>query len=258
MMAHSHLDSGKLIRASSFVSTGFFTALAAVLTLHAPALSQETKKNLPAGFEQQVIDVILRNPQVLIRSVEQYQEQLKQAQQERIDRVAQSLQTDAARYSKESPVFGRASAKTQLYVFADFQCPYCAQVRGVLQDFVTSYPDVSLVYKHYPIVSIHPEAMDAALAAWAAQQQGAFWPYHDILYSNQSNINEKLLLQAAQELKLDLEQFNRDRNSSEALSAIKADMQLADSLGISGTPFFVMNGEIFSGAVTPEFLNQQL
>jgi protein-disulfide isomerase len=244
----------KLIQASSFV----FPGLAAVLTIQGTAFSQQTNQGLPSDFEKQVIDVIMRNPEVLIRSVEQYKEELKQAQQERINRVAQSLRMDPARYSKQSPVFGHASAKTQLFVFADFQCPYCAQVRGILQDFVARHPDVLLVYKHYPIVSIHSEAMDASLAAWAAQQQGAFWQYHDIIYSNQSNINEQLLLQAAHDLKLDLKQFNRDRKSSEALAAIKADMVLADSLGISGTPFFVMNGEIFSGAVTPEFLKQQL
>lgn len=200
----------------------------------------------------------MRHPQVLIRSVERYQEQLANEKQARVTAVAQSLSRDPARYSQGSPVFGRQSARTWLYVFADFQCPYCAQVRSILQDFVARHPDVSIIYKHYPIVTIHPEAMDASLAAWAAQQQGEFWSFHDILYANQASIGEGLYLQAAKELKLDLQRFNRDRKSAQALAAIKADMDLADSLGVSGTPFFVMNGQVFSGAVDAQFLNGRL
>ncbi|MBV2350818.1 thioredoxin domain-containing protein [Synechococcus sp. HK05] len=200
----------------------------------------------------------MRHPDALIRSVELYQERKKQESELKVQKLANAMKTDSSRYVSASPIFGSRSAKTYLYVFADFQCPFCAQVSGVLSKFIASTPDVALVYKNYPIVSIHPEAMNAAAAAWAAQQQSAFWPYHDILYANQSEINDALLITAAKELKLDLERFNRDRKSEAALASIKSDMELGNALGISGTPFFVMNGEVFSGAVNAESLRSRL
>jgi len=248
-----------LLTTKSLVRFSSLAVLGASFVVHPFASQAEQKSSNPSqAFEQQVIDVIMRHPDVLIRSVELYQERQKQERSQRAQNLARALQNDASRYVSGSPIFGSRSAKVYLYVFADFQCPFCAQVSGVLGNFVTSNPDVALVYKNYPIVSIHPEAMNAAAAAWAAEQQGLFWAYHDILYANQSQINEALLLNAAKELKLDLNRFNRDRKSKEALASIKADMELADSLGISGTPFFVMNGEIFSGAVNAESLKTRL
>ena len=231
----------------------------ASLAVHPFASQAQTKPfKPPQVFDQQVIDVIMRHPEVLIRSVELYQERQKQESALKIQKLAQAMKSDPSRYVSGSPIFGSRSAKSFLYVFADFQCPFCAQVSGILSEFIASNPDVALVYKNYPIVSIHPEAMSAAAAAWAAQQQNAFWRYHDILYANQSEINDALLVRAAKELQLDVDRFNRDRKSQAALDSIKSDIDLGNRLGISGTPFFVMNGEVFSGALNAEALKSRL
>ncbi|MDY7024447.1 MAG: DsbA family protein, partial [Cyanobacteriota bacterium] len=81
------------------------------------------------------------------------------------------------------------------------------------------------------------------------QQQGKFWEYQDALFTQQEKLGEDLYLEIATTLQLDLEKFNRDRQSQEATTAIQKDLELAQGLGITGTPFFVMNGETFSGAV---------
>jgi protein-disulfide isomerase len=108
---------------------------------------------------------------------------------------------------------------------------------------------VTLVYKHLPLSQIHSEALPAAKASWAAQQQGKFWQYQDVLFSQKEKLGVELYVQIATTLNLDLEQFNRDRQSAEAQASIQKDLELAQALGIYGTPFFVMNGETFSGAV---------
>ena len=89
--------------------------------------------------------------------------------------------------------------------------------------------------------------MSAAKAAWAAGQQGKFWEYHDALFSNQDKLGEAFYLNLARNLNLDMQKFQVDRAIAD--NAIWQDMQLAQSLGIAGTPFFVMNGQAFSGAV---------
>jgi len=86
-------------------------------------------------------------------------------------------------------------------------------------------------------------------AAWAAQQQGKFWEYYSALFEGQKQLGEELYGSIAQKLNLKLDKFNTDRNSPAAEAAIQKDVQLAQSLGIRGTPFFIMNDQIFSGAI---------
>ncbi|WP_375497890.1 DsbA family protein [uncultured Nostoc sp.] len=75
------------------------------------------------------------------------------------------------------------------------------------------------------------------------------WQYQDALFAKQDKLGEKLYVDIAKNLKLDLSQFNQQRNSAEVNAAIAKDQQLAEKLGIGGTPFFFINGETFSGAV---------
>ena len=81
----------------------------------------------------------------------------------------------------------------------------------------------------------------------AAGQQGKFWQFHDALFTQQNKLGEQLYLDTAKNLNLDLDKFNSDRQTAE--KSITEDMILGESVGISGTPFFIMNGATFSGAV---------
>jgi protein-disulfide isomerase len=148
----------------------------------------------------------------------------------------------------QSPITGAPTKKILLVEFSDFQCPYCAQAHKTIKEFMAKHQDeVTLVYKHFPLSSIHPEALPAAKAAWAAGQQGKFWQYHDVLFTQQKQLGEQFYLETAKNLNLDLEKFNSDRQTAE--KSITEDMILGESVGISGTPFFVLNGATFSGAV---------
>ena len=107
--------------------------------------------------------------------------------------------------------------------------------------------DVTLVYKHFPLTQIHTQAEPAAFASWAAFQQGKFWEYHNALFEQQSRLGEEFYVELAKTLKLDLDRFNRDRKSPEAKEAIKKDFELGRSLGVGGTPSYIINGTFFSG-----------
>ncbi len=156
---------------------------------------------------------------------------------------------DPGRDIGDSPVRGAENATLVLYEFSDFQCPFCARSKAVVNEFMAAYGDqVQLVFKHYPLDQIHPEATPAARAAWAAQQQNQFWEYHDALFENTDRLGEALFIEIATALELDLEQFNRDRESEAAAAAVQADQALGEGLGIQGTPFFILNGQPISGA----------
>ena len=96
------------------------------------------------------------------------------------------------------------------------------------------------------------ESVDAALAARAAQAQGKFWEYHDLIYANQSSGNsggysEESLTALAEEAGLDVDRFRRDLESARYEAAVQADFEEGQGLGISGTPTFFINGSVLVG-----------
>jgi protein-disulfide isomerase len=97
-----------------------------------------------------------------------------------------------------------------------------------------------LIYKHFPLSDIHPDSLPTAKAVWAAGQQGEFWTFHDALFERKDNLSDRLYQTIATQLKLDLEQFERDRQSEAATQAIAQDTQVANTLKIDGTPSFLV------------------
>ncbi|NET85626.1 MAG: thioredoxin domain-containing protein [Moorea sp. SIO1F2] len=227
------------------------TGLVLLLSLSTWSLPATAAAKISPQLEQQILEVIRNHPEVILESVQRYQQQLERESQQRQQAILQGFKTNPQAFIGSSPATGSIEDKIVLVEFSDFQCPFCARAHDTVNQFIANHGDeVTLVYKHFPLTGIHPQALPAAQAAWAATQQGKFWQYHDALFANQKQLGEELYLAIAQDLDLDLEQFNRDRNVAD--SAIAEDMQLAQLLGLSGTPFFVMNGEAFSGAVPLE------
>jgi len=206
--------------------------------------------NTDADIEERVLQIIRDNPEVILESVQAYQQQQQQAlnngQQEFLD----GMKANPKSVIGDSPTTGAASQEIVLLEFSDFQCPFCSKAQDTIKKFIDGHNDkVTLVFKHLPLSRIHPEAIPAAQAAWAAQQQGKFWEYHNALFAQQDQLGEDLYLAIARDLNLDLDKFEQDRKSEAAIAALEADIQMARTLGVSGTPFFVLNGEPLSGAV---------
>lgn len=87
----------------------------------------------------------------------------------------------------DAPVRGDRNAKVTIVEFSDFQCPFCKQAVSTLDQVLEEYKGkVRLVYKHYPITSIHPNAQIAAEASECAREQNKFWEYHDLLFAQQT------------------------------------------------------------------------
>ena len=199
------------------------------------------------SLEEQVIQIIRDHPEVLIESVQAYQQRKQKELQQAQQTFLQQMNTDPESVIGNSPTTGATANKIVLLEFSDFQCPFCAQAEPIVQQFMAQHQDqVTLVYKNFPLSQIHPQAESSAQAAWAAQQQGKFWEYHDALFAQQKQLGEDLYLAISEDLNLDLDQFNRDRNSPEATVAINADLTLAQKVGIRGTPFFALNGQVLS------------
>ncbi len=217
------------------------------LTSCAPEPTSTNVSDIDPELEAQVLQIIRENPEVIIGSVEAYQQQARSSGQEKF---FEAMKANPQSVIGDSPTTGATSGEIVLLEFSDFQCPFCAKAQGTIKKFLEAHQDkVTLAFKHLPLSRIHPEAIPAAQAAWAAQQQGKFWQYHNALFAQQDRLGEELYLAIARDLNLNLEQFNQDRESSSAIAALESDIQMASTIGVSGTPFFVMNGEPLSGAV---------
>jgi len=149
-----------------------------------------------------------------------------------------------------APAKGVTTAPVTIAEFSEFQCPFCRQVTATLEEIEKTYKDrVRFVWKHLPLVGIHPRAMGAAVAAEAARKQGRFWEYHDKLFANQERLEADDLRRYAQELGLDLARFDSDREDPDLTTKVQADMAEATALGVKSTPTFFINGRLVSGAM---------
>jgi protein-disulfide isomerase len=157
-----------------------------------------------------------------------------------------------------APAEGPGDAKVTIVEFADFQCPYCASVRPALARIRREYDaEVRLVFKHLPIAALHPQAMEASVAAAAAGLQGKFWEMHDLLFDNQDSLRgTPPYLKFADEVGLDLAVFRRHMESDAVRSTVEDDMNDARSIGITGTPIFLVNGRYYPGAMPFERFKQ--
>jgi protein-disulfide isomerase len=226
------------------------TALAVSMGLADTWRAAHAQNRIDPKLREQVLQIIRENPEVVLEAVRDYQKQQQQAREKARQSVAQQIKANPRAMIGQSPTRGATNNRVVLVEFSDFQCPYCAKARASLKQFVTKHQDkVTLVYKHFPLTRIHPEALPAAKASWAAAQQGKFWEFHDALFEQQERLGDELYVETAKALGLDMQRFNRDRASTAASAAIEQDMQLAANLGVDGTPYFMMNGEVFSGVM---------
>jgi protein-disulfide isomerase len=147
--------------------------------------------------------------------------------------------------------WGPADAKVTIVEFSDFQCPFCEMFyTDTYQLIRKQYGDkIRFVYRQFPISSLHPYALGAALASECALEQGKFWEYHDTLFSNQSNLTKDALLKYADEVKIpDTKQFAQCLDSQKYLSKVQNDLREGAGYSVQGTPTFFINGNILVGA----------
>ena len=145
---------------------------------------------------------------------------------------------------------GEPDAAVTLVEFSDFECPFCVRVQPTLERVMEQYAgSVRLVYRHFPLTSIHPFAYKAAEASLCAGEQDRFWEYHDLLFAEQQAMSVPDLKEKARRLGLAGAAFDDCLDSGRHTAAVRKDLFAGSALGVSGTPAFFVNGRFLSGAV---------
>jgi predicted DsbA family dithiol-disulfide isomerase len=163
------------------------------------------------------------------------------------------LERPRVQVDAEGPSKGPADATVTIVEFSDFQCPFCSRVLPALEELMERYPqDVRIVYRHMPLDRIHSRARPAAEASLCAEDQGKFWAYHDLLFANARTLGDADLKRFAQEADLDVDAFEQCVSDRTFQAAVEKDVQAARAIGVTGTPAFVVNGVVLSGAMPVE------
>ena len=156
-----------------------------------------------------------------------------------------SVENVVVKIDNTDPVLGDKNAEISIVEFSDFQCPFCKRAAddAVAQFKQSDYfknGKVNLVYKHFPLNSIHPFAQKAAEAAVCAQEQGKFWEMHDKIFENQNALSVDNLKSYAKSIGLNQAKFNDCLDSGKARSKVSNDLQQATDAQGQGTPYFVI------------------
>ena len=160
------------------------------------------------------------------------------------------------------------SKKAVLVEYSDQQCPACAQFHAELKSWENpEHPNndivknVTFVYRHFPLFTIHKNARAASYAAEAAGRQGKFFEYSDVLFTKQVEWSQMsdptdAFIKYAKSLKLDTDTFTKDMKSDAVVKVVQDDLALGNEGGVQGTPSFFLNGRNMQIASIEDFAKQ--
>ncbi|MEM1243485.1 MAG: DsbA family protein [Pseudomonadota bacterium] len=217
----------------------FFVGLAmAMFAVAAPTSSVDNSFNAQQTKEIQKIvhEYLLKNPQIMVEVATK----LRAMQEEKIMKQAKkAIQTDSAAIfaATNSPVIGNKQGSVTLVEFFDYQCPHCKAVYPLINKLIKENPNLRVILKEFPIF---PGSEYAARAALAAKDQGKYAAMHEALFAIEDPITEAKVDAAAEKIGLNLAELKKDMQSKAVSDELKANVALAQKIGIIGTPSFVI------------------
>lgn len=156
--------------------------------------------------------------------------------------------------TKEDWIKGDIKAKVQVIEYSDLQCPYCGRHNPTILALEQKYGDkIAVVYRHFPLTSIHPEAQPAALASeCVGEQKGStgFFSFIDTIYANQDKMNAAYYETTAQALGVNMDKFKSCVSSQKYLTKVNDQQQGGAAAGVQATPTTIVAGQMVSGADT--------
>lgn len=155
------------------------------------------------------------------------------------------------------PIIGAKEAPLTIVEFGDFECPYCAKMKSVVEDVLKSYPErVRLVWKDFPLTFVHDNAYEAAMAGHCAQLQGKFWEMHNLLLENYAFLSQRRYQDYAKDLGLNPEDFKQCLETKKTASLVNDGIKEAQDLQIEATPHFFIGTQEISGTASLDDFKQ--
>jgi len=154
----------------------------------------------------------------------------------------------------DDPARGPVTASVTVVMFGDFQCSACSRTHPLLQKVISEFPGkIRFVSRDFPLQNIHENAFNAALAAGAANAQGKFFEYGEILYLNQDALDIESLKKYARQLGLNMTKFESDLASERIAAEVRHDIADGIAYGVTGTPAVFVNGVMVRRLTSEDF-----
>lgn len=213
------------------------------------AFTDEQKKALGEIIK----DYLVKNPEIMF----EVQNALDEKTQKEQDAKLKAFMAENAKSIYRSPgsaVAGNPDGDITVVEFFDFNCGYCKRGLPEVQKLIQDDKNVRVVFKELPILSKGSE--EAAKVALAAKRQGKYWEFHQALLGSKGQANEASALKVAESLGLDMNKIKADMASDDVKNELLAEMKLAKTMGVNGTPHFLVGNKSIAGA--PDDLHEQL
>ncbi len=195
-------------------------------------------------------DYLMSNPEVIVEAMQALQEkQQKEQDQQALTKIKEYEQVFA---SDKFPFIGAKDADVIVVEFFDYNCGYCKKAFPDIQALSKEDKKIKFVFMEMPILG--PSSLDAAKWAVAAHKQGKYFELHTELMNFQGEKNEAALTDMAKKAGLDIEKAKTDIASEETQALINDSVQIAQAIGIQGTPGFIVGEKIFRGYVGKDAL----
>lgn len=218
--------------------------LSGLLALPTTAMAQDLS---PDEVKKLALEAILENPEIVMQAVEILRTRDAQAAeaaaQETLSQGRAALERDP-----NAPVLGNPNGDVTVVEFFDYNCPYCQRAGEQVNEALGLDDGIRVVMREWPILG--EGSVWAARAALASRVQGMYPEFHQALMSARTRLGETTVLKIAADIGLDVEQLRTDMDAPEVTSHIETSMQLAQQLGFSGTPSFVVGETLAPGLIT--------
>jgi protein-disulfide isomerase len=234
----------------------FLASALALIAAPGPARAQEAlTPEQKQAVEQTIREYLLANPEVirdaLVELQRQQQEVEQVARQGAILELHEYVATLPADYVKGDP-----AAETAVIEFFDYRCPYCKAVAPSVDGVVAEDPGVRVVLIEFPILG--EESLFASRAAIASRAQGKYLALHDAMMAHKGKLDQERILELAEDVGIDVDKLKADMAAPEIDALLGRHHQLADKLGVTGTPAFIIGQEVVPGAIDAETMRAKI
>lgn len=221
----------------------------------APADDEKIGPAQRKAIEEVVRQVLRDNPEILVEAIHAARAKQETAERTRAAKALSERRKDLER-NPTSPVIGNPDGDVTVVEFFDYRCGFCKRAHPTMAELLKSDPKVRVVLKEFPILG--PESILASRTALAVHRidPAKYRPFHDALMTDRAAVSRERLLQIAKSVGIDVGKLEKSIADPAIDAVIGETMELAQALGINGTPAFVVGDQIVPGAVDVDTLKQ--
>ena len=239
-------------------------AFGLAILLAAPAAdAQDSQPADPAvGFSEEEIEAIVRaylmeHPEIIVEALQDFEAKRAEEEERRATEAISTL-IQQLNENELSPVGGNPDGDVTIVEFYDYNCPYCKREAPEITKLLAEDGNIRFVYKEWPILSPDSEvAARVALAAWQ-QDEETYFQLHDTLMAHRGKLDKATIMAYAEAAGLDMAQLEKDMTSAAVEAEIQHVRQLAEQIGLTGTPAYIIDGKLVPGAVGIEELRKMV